>query len=199
VKDLIKLWVGIPALGFIIKQILTSKNKQNMKNLITIVALMMCSVVFSQQEIVTTGDEMSTKITTSLKYPFNATNDAGTDGFVLTVFLNVVKGKPSMDKYTNKYVSLSHHIDGVSCTEDLSITFKFADGSLLETSYASDFECDGGSLYAFSAKEISILASKRITKVKLQDGRSYKSITVDIESDKHGYYFRDVVDLLKAQ
>ena len=78
----------------------------------------------------------------------------------------------------------------------LRITFKFSDNSLLETKFATDFNCDGTVLYGFTKQEVARLANNKIVKVQITDGESYKYQTALITEDKFSNYFRDLFIIL---
>jgi hypothetical protein len=167
-----------------------------MKNLLIITALLISSTTFAQQGIKTLTSDMSTKVSYTTNYSFEAISDNGKLGFILNPFIDIVNGKPSIDKYTTNYFTMTYKIKDVACAENLRITFKFEDGGLLETRFDSKFECKGEVVYGFTKDQVKTLANNKIVKVQLIDGRSYKYETIYITDNKHSYYFRDLLVVL---
>ena len=171
-----------------------------MRKLLLGLMLLVGSISFSQgdQKVYSISDDMSDKIIYTMGYNFVAAEEDNSEGMILTVFPDPVSdGTFTLNKYPAVYMSLTYIIDGVNCSEGMAITFKFEDGSLLQTEYSTEFNCDGSVIYVFSKSDIKKLSTNKIVKVKIQDKRSYTSYTVEITEDKQCYYFRDLLLALK--
>ena len=164
-----------------------------MKRIITVLLVSISLTSFSQGlEIQRLYDEMRDITRYTPTYNFKASED-GFDGFVLSMMIDSIDNSLTLNKYSSIYVSLLYSIDGVSCSENISINFKFADGTLLKTKSETEFNCDGSVIYKFNKSELNTLSTKKIIKVMIQDGRSYTSLSQDITEDKYSYYFRDLL------
>ena len=167
-----------------------------MKNLLIIPILLLSLTTLAQQSIHIVEDDMSSEVTYKTKYSFEAVAYDKVHGLILRPYIDLVDGKPSLDLYSTVYFAMTYKIKDAPCTEDLRITFKFSDNSLLETKFATDFNCDGTVVYGFTKQEVARLANNKIVKVQITDGESYKYQTAIIKEDKFSNYFRDLFIIL---
>jgi hypothetical protein len=71
-------------------------------------------------------------------------------------------------------------IVGMGCVENVEIIILFEDGSKITKYSWNKFNCDGNAWFLFTPRELDILSTKRISKIRLTNGFKYKSMTVDV-------------------
>jgi hypothetical protein len=71
-------------------------------------------------------------------------------------------------------------IVGMGCVENVEIIILFEDGSKITKYSWNKFNCDGNAWFLFTPRELDMLSTKRISKIRLTNGFKYKSMTVDV-------------------
>lgn len=106
-------------------------------------------------------------------------------GFRLSSF---IEGKND-DELSIKDLSLKMVGIG-SCVEDNILIIKFADETKIELKSWNDFNCEGDAWFTIDSEQASSLSSKKIVKVKVQNGRSFESFTTDIPEIDSDYFIQ---------
>jgi hypothetical protein len=71
-------------------------------------------------------------------------------------------------------------IVGMGCVENVEMIILFEDGSKITKYSWNKFNCDGNAWFLFTPRELDMLSTKRISKIRLTNGFKYKSMTVDV-------------------
>jgi hypothetical protein len=83
---------------------------------------------------------------------------------------------------------ISVKVIGLECVEKTELLFLFEDNSKLSITSWNEFNCKGNAWYQLSSKQISELSTKEIKKIRVTNGRNYKSYTHEIENDDKNYF-----------
>tara|TARA_B100000459_G_C8516413_1_gene174227 strand:- start:8 stop:652 length:645 start_codon:yes stop_codon:yes gene_type:complete len=87
-----------------------------------------------------------------------------------------------------KISGINVKIVGMTCVENVALLFLFDDGSKLQIKSWNKFNCKGNAWYTVSLKQLNILATKKIKKIRVQDGKSYKTITKELDAPDKSYF-----------
>ncbi len=125
-------------------------------------------------------DEMTDKV----YYYFNEglvyTN--GGEGFRVSVSIE------GTDDNSIKGTGLSAKVVGLKCVEKVKLYFLFVDGTKMELESWNKFNCEGNAWYSLNNKQATLLSSKRIDKIRVENGRNYQSITADYSGQDEEYF-----------
>jgi len=88
---------------------------------------------------------------------------------------------------TIKISGLSLKIVGLECLENTELLFLFDDSSKLSIKSWNDFNCKGNAWYQLTSSQTKQLGSKTINKIRVQNGRNYKSYTHELEGEDKSY------------
>jgi hypothetical protein len=86
-----------------------------------------------------------------------------------------------------KISGLSLNVVGLDCLENTELLFLFVDGSTLSTKSWNKFNCKGNAWYQLTSSQTEQLASKTIKKIRVRNGRNYKSYTHELEGEDKNY------------
>jgi hypothetical protein len=134
-------------------------------------------------------DEMSDKTYLLTSRKVVCSNQEKTKAFTLSAFIE--------NGYTVK--DLKVDMIGIgSCVEKNEMIILFDDDSKLTLKSWNGFNCKGNAWFTITKKEIDLLSTKKLKKVRLTNGRSYESYTGDIEEKDQDYYIR-LFSMLQAK
>jgi len=88
---------------------------------------------------------------------------------------------------TIKISGLSLKVVGLDCVENTELLFLFDDDSKLSIKSWNDFNCKGNAWYQLTSSQTNELGSKTIKKIRVQNGRNYKSYTHELEGADKSY------------
>ena len=88
---------------------------------------------------------------------------------------------------TIKISGLSLKVVGLDCLENIELLFLFDDDSKLSIKSWNDFNCKGNAWYQLTSSQTKELGSKTIKKIRVQNGRNYKSYTHELEGADKSY------------
>lgn len=126
-------------------------------------------------------DEMSDKTYYLLSKKIICFNQEATKGFSLSAFI-----EPDLTVRDIKTVMV-----GIgSCVEKNEMIIMFEDDSKLTFKSWNGFNCKGDAWFTITKKDVDILSTKKIKKVRLTNGRTYESYTADLEEKYSDYYIR---------
>jgi hypothetical protein len=54
----------------------------------------------------------------------------------------------------------------------------------------NDFNCDGQGWFKISESDKELLATKKVLKIRIQNGRTYESYTHDVETKNQDYFIQ---------
>lgn len=86
-----------------------------------------------------------------------------------------------------KITGFSLQVVGLECLENVELLFLFDDNSKLSLKSWNKFNCEGNAWYQLTASQIKELSSKSFKKIRVQNGRNYKSYTHELEGHDKNY------------
>ena len=172
------------------KTMFNLKNVSKMKNLkVMMMTLMMClmtMVSFGQTQedsvyLVKETDAMSGKTYVHENRFFNVANDEGNIGFVVATYIE--------DDLSFKTIIVSMFGIG-SCNENDEIIILFENGERIIKKSWRKFNCDGGAFFNMNEKEIQLLRTQPMSKIRMTNGRTYDSYTGDVKEKDKRYFIQ---------
>jgi len=151
-----------------------------MKKVLLLLLVMICTMNIVAQEnpiqIVETVDEMTDKIYYSSSETLLVANEEKSKGFRVDF---------SMTKKNNGDISLSDLIVTLaglgSCNEDNTMIILFENDTKVKLTSWNKFNCKGTSYFNLSKLDKLALSTTPISKIRLTNGRGYKSYTGDLK------------------
>jgi len=132
-------------------------------------------------------DEMTDKITYSASRHLKL--EDGNNNVEIFIFIK---------KINNKFIQdgLCAVIDiGSLCVEDNKLIVLFDDGSKVSLNSWNDFNCDGNAFFYLSSDQCVSFSTKKVNKIRVENGRSHDEMTVTLEKNKD--YFIQVFSAMK--
>lgn len=126
-------------------------------------------------------DDMTDKVYYYSSKKLFCQDNSKTKGFSLTYLF---EGKTDNDI---KIRGLSLQVVGLNCLENTELLFLFDDSSKLSVKSWNKFNCKGNAWYQLTASQTKQLASKTIKKIRVENGRNYKSYTQELEGEDKSY------------
>jgi hypothetical protein len=127
-------------------------------------------------QIIETVDEMTDKVYYSSSSTLLVANEEKSKGFRIDF---------SMKEKSNGDISLSNLIVTLaglgSCNEDNTMIILFENDTKVKLSSWNKFNCKGTSYFSISRLDSLALSTTPISKIRLTNGRGYKSYTGDLE------------------
>ena len=172
------------------KTMFNLKNVSKMKNLkVMMMTLMMCLITmvsFGQTQedsvyLVKETDAMSGKTYVHENRFFNVANDEGNIGFIVATYIE--------DDLSFKTIIVSMFGIG-SCNENDEIIILFENGERIIKKSWRKFNCDGGAFFNMNEKEIQLLRTQPMSKIKMTNGRTYDSYTGDVKEKDKRYFIQ---------
>ena len=166
------------------------KNVSKMKNLkVMMMTLMMClmtMVSFGQTSkdsvyVVKETDAMSGKTYVYGNRAFIVANDEGKIGFRVDPY---IKDDLSFGMITVTMVGIG------SCNENDEIIILFENGEKITKKSWKKFNCDGEAYFDMNEKEIQLLRTQPISKIRMTNGRTYDSYTGDVKEKDKRYFIQ---------
>lgn len=171
-----------------------------MKKLLTL-TLAITSLAASAQTILTQAtlpdtlivlsitDEMSDKTSYIVSKNVICSNQEMTKGFSLSAFI-----EPNLI-----IRDLKVSIVGLgNCVEKNEMIIMFDDDTKITLKSWNDFNCKGNAWFLVGKKEIDLLATKKLKKIRITNGSTYESYTSDVEG-KHQSYFISLFRMLNTK
>jgi hypothetical protein len=172
------------------KTMFNLKNVSKMKNLkVMMMTLMMClmtMVSFGQTSkdsvyVVKETDAMSGKTYVYGNRAFIVANDEGKIGFRVDTY---IKDDLSFGMITVTMVGIG------SCNENDEIIILFENGEKITKKSWKKFNCDGEAYFDMNEKEIQLLRTQPISKIRMTNGRTYDSYTGDVKEKDKRYFIQ---------
>lgn len=160
-----------------------------MKKLLTLFALIFSLQLFSQDslKIIKIVDEMTDKSYILPSKKIVVSNSGKTKGFSLSAFIE--------DDFTIKDLkAVAIGFDG--CSEKDELIIMFEDSTKIKVVSFASFDCKGNSFYSLDDSELEMLATKRIKKIRLMNGRTFDNYTGEC---KNPTYFIELFSLCKQK
>jgi hypothetical protein len=161
-----------------------------MKNLKrTVLALTMCltsTLSFCQDAkdsvyVVKEVDEMSGKTYVYGNRGFICANDEGKIGFHVSTY---IKSDLSFSMITVTMVGIG------SCNENDEIIILFDNGEKIVKKSWKKFNCDGEAYFDMNKKDLQLLRTQTLSKIRITNGRSYDSYTGDVKQKDKRYFIQ---------
>lgn len=108
-------------------------------------------------------------------------------GIRLSAFINSKTETLKLDDLELKMVGIG------SCVENNILIIKFEDETKIELKSWNDFNCEGNAWFDIDKGEddiVRLLETKRISKIRVQNGRSYESFTAEVSPDDADYFMQ---------
>jgi len=153
---------------------------------VMVMALMMCLVAmvsFGQTDsvyVVKQTDAMSGKIYVNGSRDFICANDVGKIGFRVSTHINSDNLKFSM--ITATMVGIG------GCNENDEIIILFENGEKITKRSWNKFNCDGKAYFNMNDKDIQLLRTQTLSKIRMRNGRTYDSYTGDVKQKDKRYF-----------
>ena len=161
-----------------------------MKNLkVMTITLMMCLMTmfsFGQTAdsvyVVKETDDMSGKTYVYGSRDFFCANDADAIGFIVSTFIN--SDKLSVSIMTVTMVGIG------GCNENDEIIILFENGEKITKTSWKKFNCDGETYFDINEKDIQLLRTQPLSKIRMTNGRTYDSYTGDVKQKDKRYFIQ---------
>lgn len=166
------------------------KNVSKMKNLkVMMMTLMMClmtMVSFGQASkdsvyLVKETDAMSGETYVYVNRGFIIANDTGKIGFIVDSY---VRDNLSFGFIVVNMVGIGR------CNENDEIIILFENGERITKKSWKKFNCDGEAYFNMNEKEIQLLRTQPISKIRMTNGRTYNSYTGDVKEKDKRYFIQ---------
>ncbi len=154
---------------------------------LTSLALTINLFAFSQVTIIKNVDDMTDKTTYLPSERFMAANETLTVGCALDMVIDEKDGVLSSEMIAVKIVGLG------LCNENNTIIVLFDNGEKFSIKSWNKFNCKGNAYFTLSNENIEMLKANSISKVRITNGKSFKSYT-SIIKDKN--YFIEFYESL---
>jgi hypothetical protein len=151
-----------------------------------ILGAMLClttSITFAQKDSVfieKSVDEMSDKVYFFPSRQIVCVSEDKKTAFGVSLFLNKDKNNSGGCSASDLKVKM---INIGACVEKNQIIFLFEDDTKISLVCWNEFNCKGDAWFALSKSEMESLATKKIKKIKVQNGRSFESYTHELKED----------------
>jgi len=155
---------------------------------VMMMTLMMCFVTmmsFGQTDsvyVVKETDAMSGKTYVYGSRDFICANDAGKIGFRVSTHINSDKSTFSM--ITATMVGIG------GCNENDEIIILFENGEKITKTSWKKFNCDGETYFNMNEKDIQLLRTQSLSKIRMTNGRTYDSYTGDVKQKDKRYFIQ---------
>ena len=172
------------------KTMFNLKKESKMKNLkVMMMTLMMClmsMVSFGQTSkdsvyLVKETDAMSGKTYVYGNRAFIVENDEGKIGFIVGTYIT---NDLSFGRITVTMFGIG------SCNENDEIIILFENGEKIIKNSWKKFNCDGEAYFDMNEKEIQLLRTQPISKIRMTNGRTYDSYTGDVKEKDKRYFIQ---------
>lgn len=126
-------------------------------------------------------DEMSGKTYIFCNRSFIISNDDKSKGFRVDVFI--------MPDITFKFITVT--MVGIGgCNEKDEIIILFENGEKITKKSWNKFNCDGEAYFFLDQKDINLLITHTLSKIRMTNGRSYDSYTGDVKEKDKRYFIQ---------
>jgi hypothetical protein len=77
-----------------------------------------------------------------------------------------------------------------NCVENNTFIVKFSDESKIELKSWNDFNCEGDAWFSVKEDNLKSLETKKITKIRVQNGRTFESFTMEVPEIDSDYFIQ---------
>jgi hypothetical protein len=146
-----------------------------MKKLVAVVLAVMTMSSYAQVKIDKSVDEMTDKVSYFPSERLFAANTELTKGCAIDMIIDVKNDVKTSNFMAVKMVGLE------SCNEKNNLIILFDNGDKINLNSWNKFNCKGNAYFTLSKSDINMLKVNPISKVRITNGKSYKSYTAEIE------------------
>lgn len=159
-----------------------------MKKLLFISATFLSIASYSQPYIVKSCDDMTDKcIFYSSENVIIASEDRKT-GFTVALQLSEKSGRIEASGIMCKVVNIG------TCEENDKLILMLADSTKLSFVSWNKFNCEGNAWFNLKQSDVEKLASQKILKAYIQNGRTYDSFSGEIPVEDQEYFIKLIAD-----
>lgn len=127
-------------------------------------------------------DAMSGKTYVYGSRDFICANDVGKIGFRISTHIN--SDKLSFSMITATMVGIGR------CNENDEIIILFENGEKITKTSWKKFNCDGETYFNMNEKDIQLLRTQPLSKIRMTNGRTYDSYTGDVKQKDKRYFIQ---------
>lgn len=153
--------------------------------MMTLMMCLMTMVSFGQTSkdsvyVVKETDAMSGKTYVYGNRTFIVANDAGKIGFRISTHISNL----SLSMITATMVGIG------GCNENDEIIILFENGEKITKTSWKKFNCDGETYFNLNEKDIQLLRTQPLSKIRMTNGRTYDSYTGDVKQKDKRYFIQ---------
>jgi len=150
-----------------------------MKKTMLIVGILFATQIQAQLRIIRHQDEMTDDVYYYPSEGFVIKSEDGQSGFRVSLGVKEKNGKLIEDGLNLKVVNVG------SCYENNKITILFENGEKSNLLSWNKFNCEGKVYFEINDKTEELLKTQKVTKVRFENGRSYESLTGEVEDQEY--------------
>ncbi len=159
-----------------------------MKKILTTAAALLITISsFAQLTIKEKTDEMTEQTYYNVSEGLICTNKESTKGFRIDANVTTKIDKKVIDNLIVKFVGLE------KCNEKNSLIILFDNGEKITLTSWNKFNCKAKGYFSLNPKTIEALKHNEISKIRVMNGRSFKSYTNELE---YKNYFIELFEAL---
>ena len=162
--------------------------KKMMKVTATVLMMVIVMSSYAQLTVIETKDDMTDKVSYTPSEGLLCGNDDLSKGFRIDPNITVKNGKKVIKNLIISMVGIER------CNEKNKLIILFENGEKLNLLSWNKFNCKGTAYFRLTDETISALSTNEITKIRLTNGRSYKSFTYEMTNKA---YFVELFGLLE--
>jgi len=164
-----------------------------MKKLIFIVATLFATTTQGQLSIIRHQDEMTDKVYYFPSEGIVIKSSDGESGFRVRLSIKEKNDALQQDGLTIKAVNIG------SCYENNKLTMLFENGEKFTIVSWNKFNCDGDVYFEVSNKNWELLKSQKLVKMRFENGRTYDSLTGDVETQDYFIVYNNLMNEKKYE
>jgi hypothetical protein len=129
-------------------------------------------------------DKMTDKEYYFTKRKLVCSNDSKTKGFTISPDFRSTGGSYINSGFMCKNVNIGN------CNENDELIILFDDNSKITLTSWNKFNCEGNVYFNFSEEELAQLSTKKVSSIRLTNGRTYDSFTATMKPEQKDYFIR---------
>jgi len=159
-----------------------------MKKILFIASLVATIAAQAQPYIVQSCDDMTDKC---IYYPSEKiiiANEAKTKGFTISLHLTQKPSQIGVSGIMCKVVNIG------GCDENDKLILMLSDSTKISLVSWNDFNCEGNAWFNVKESEVERLATHKVIKAYIQNGRTYDSLSGEIPVEEQEYFIKLIAD-----
>lgn len=150
-----------------------------MKKTMFIVAMLFATQIQAQLRIIRHQDEMTDDVFYYSSEGVVIKSEDGASGFRVSLGVKEKSGNLQEDGLNVKVVGVG------SCFENNKLILLFENGEKSTMLSWNKFNCEGNAYFHIHAKDLDLLKTQKIKKIRFENGRSYESLTGEVENAEY--------------